>query len=116
VNLKIAKKLSQKSDHTEFKHSCLIVKGGNILASGFNKGKIHAEINAIGRDVTATRFKGATLYSFRFSNRGLANSHPCNNCTKVIAKTGVQKIVYARVIDGIVFMEEMRRMSWTNLK
>lgn len=91
--LKKAKKLSNESNHEHYKHAVLIVKGGNIIASGRNWNKKHAEVNAIGRH-DPSRLKGSTLYSLRFNKGGLANSRPCNDCMYHIKKAQIKTIAF----------------------
>lgn len=96
MNEKIARNLASKSDHQHYKHSVLIVRGGKIIARGFNKGAKHAEINAIGTLAAKDHnyFRGADLYSFRFNRTGPANSRPCIMCEKVIRELGMRRMFY----------------------
>lgn len=93
---KIARKLAARSDHQHYKHSVLIVRGGKIIARGFNKGFKHAEINAIGTLALkhVDYFRGADLYSFRFNRTGPANSRPCQNCERKIRQLGMRRMFY----------------------
>lgn len=88
--LKIAKALSDKSDHREYKHSAIVVKGGNILSVGFNKGKKHAEIHALRHGP----YPKATLYSFRFTSSGYGNSKPCKKCWEVLRFSAIRDVIY----------------------
>lgn len=94
--MKIAMKIAKKSDHQHYKHSVLIVRGGKIIARGFNKGAKHAEISAIGvRNLRSPGyFRNASLYSFRFNRSGPANSRPCRNCERVLREVGIKTIYY----------------------
>lgn len=93
---KLAQSLAKKSDHQHYKHSVLIVRGGKIIARGFNKGAKHAELNAISNLALRNRdyFRGSDLYSFRFNRTGPANSRPCKNCERVIRSLGMRRIFY----------------------
>lgn len=93
---RILRKLASKSDHEHYKHACLIVRGSNIIAQGFNKGAKHAEISAIGvkHKKDSSYFHNSTLYSFRFNKSGPANSRPCQNCESLIRSLMIREIVY----------------------
>jgi deoxycytidylate deaminase len=94
------------ADHSDcqFRHGCVIVRGGKILAIGFNKRRntstldvfssytVHAEIDAISRTVDA---RSATVYVARINKRGYPMlSLPCPACVEVLTKKGIKKCVY----------------------
>ena len=98
--------LAAKSN-AEKRHGCIIVKGGSVLGTGFNKYtyvpwnaspehfnrcSIHAEIAAM-RQVK--RLKGSTVYVARINNQGKpCMSAPCSACQSALDKAGVKKVVY----------------------
>lgn len=90
------------------KHGAVIVKGGSVLSTGYNKDKnhpnnvseehikkycsIHAEVDALKKVNNA---KGATIYVARVNSFGQQLlSKPCNNCYKKIKNSGIKKIIY----------------------
>jgi deoxycytidylate deaminase len=90
------------------KHGAVIVKGGSVISTGYNKDKnhpnnvseehikkhcsIHAEVDAIKK---TNNTKGATIYVARVNSQGeQLISKPCNNCYKKIKQSGIKKIIY----------------------
>lgn len=90
------------------KHGSVIVKGGRVISTGYNKERnhptivssehiktdcsVHAEIDALkkARDVS-----GATVYIARVNRRGQArDSRPCKRCYNSLLSNGIKKIVY----------------------
>lgn len=104
--IKLAKKISNRSDHHSHKLACIIVRGSRIIGTGFNKlykkstksphayFSIHSEFAAVvnaGWDV-----KGATAYVFRQHKDGTyANARPCPSCYKfLVEECGIKNIIY----------------------
>lgn len=106
---RLAQSLAKKSDHQHYKHSVLIVRGGKIIARGFNKGAKHAEISAIGTLAAkhVDYFRGADLYSFRFNRTGPANSRPCVNCERKIRQLGMRRMFYFTNDSPSLFLRSM---------
>lgn len=90
------------------KHGAVIVKGGSVLATGFNKDRnhpnnvseehikdycsVHAEVDAMKK---AGATKGATIYVARVNSFGnQMMSRPCSRCYKKIKQSGIKKVVY----------------------
>lgn len=91
--IKTAFKFAQKSDHQQFKHAAIVLKGGAVLAFGFNHEKVHAEVNAL-KKLWPNKRKGTTVISLRFTKSGFGNSRPCPHCSKFMKENGVKKFVY----------------------
>lgn len=80
-----------------FKHGAVVVRGGRVLSIGYNKGKIHAEVDALKK---VSDPSGTTLYVVRIGHDGkLRLSRPCNNCLNYAINCGVKRIVYS-IADG----------------
>lgn len=85
-------------------HGAVAVKGGRVLAIGYNRLKnrpeithkygecsIHAEADVLSR-VTA---KKVTIYVARVNNSGNPTfSKPCDDCRELMISRGVRKVVY----------------------
>ena len=93
MNLNKFKSIAFKSDHRNYKHVAIVMKNGNILATGFNKGPIHAEVNALEKIWPKNR-KGTIVISLRFTNKGLASSMPCYKCRVYMQLNKVSKYQY----------------------
>jgi len=106
--LSVARYMATKSRSRQ-KHGAVIVKGGRVLGTGYNKDtnnpiivspehirthcSRHAEIEAI-RDAN-WNVRGATLYVARVNLQGIdRNSKPCIRCEVVIAETQIKKVIY----------------------
>jgi deoxycytidylate deaminase len=106
--LSVARYLASKS-YSRQKHGAVIVKGGSVIGTGFNKDRnhpdivspehikshcsVHAEVDAI-RDAK-WNVKGAVLYVARVNAQGKdRNSKPCDRCMVVIEETQIKKVIY----------------------
>jgi len=110
--LNLARRVSQQSAHDTFKHGAVLVKGGSVINTAFNKDQHkrfgnrfrnvkdcghathHAELGAIlGLDRSITT--GATMYVCRTNRMGeFRMSKPCAMCEEVLRFCGVKKVVY----------------------
>jgi deoxycytidylate deaminase len=108
--LSVARYLAKKSDSRQ-RHGAVIVKGGSVIGTGYNKDRnnpdvvspehikthcsVHAEIEAI-RDA-GWNVKGAVLYVARVNSQGKDRySKPCDRCMTVIEETQIKKVIYTR--------------------
>jgi deoxycytidylate deaminase len=106
--LSVARYLASKSDSRQ-RHGAVVVKGGSVIGTGFNKDRnhpdivspehikshcsVHAEVDAI-RDAK-WNVKGAVLYVARVNNQGKdRNSKPCDRCMVVIEEAQIKKVIY----------------------
>lgn len=120
----LAKRESEKSEHTKARIGAVIVKGNYVVSSGYNMYKthttqfkhnrltnyeppepcLHAEIHALIKsgyhDLT-----GAELFVYRERKKGgLALSRPCRACQDAISKSGIRH-VYFTMLDGFGYMK-----------
>jgi deoxycytidylate deaminase len=108
--LSVARYLASKSEARQ-KHGAVIVRGGSVVGTGFNKDRnhpdnvspehikthcsVHAEVEAI-RDA-GWNVRGAVLYVARINNHGEDRySKPCDRCNVVIEETQIKKVIYTR--------------------
>jgi deoxycytidylate deaminase len=106
--LSVARYMATKSMSRQ-RHGAILVKGGRVIGTGFNKDRnhpdrvspehikthcsVHAEIDAI-RDAS-WNVKGAILYIARVNTKGEDRySKPCNRCEVVITETQIKKVIY----------------------
>lgn len=106
--LSVARYLASKSESKQ-KHGAIVVKGGSVLGTGYNKDRnhpdnvspehikthcsVHAEVEAI-RDA-GWNVKGAVLYVARVNRFGEDRySKPCDRCEVVIFETQIKKVIY----------------------
>ena len=110
--LRLAKRISQQSQHDHFRHGAVLVKGGAVLNASCNKDQykkfgnrfrdthnyghatLHAELGCIlglSRSVT----EGSTMYVVRTNRAGsFRMSKPCDMCESALRYCGVKKVVY----------------------
>lgn len=91
-------------------HGCVVVKGGRVLGTGWNKNRnspsivspehiktdcsFHAEEVAI-RDAGEDNIRGAVIYVARVNKYGNdRNSKPCPRCSFLINRVGIKRVVY----------------------
>ena len=106
--LSVARYLAKKSSARNT-HGALVVKGGRVLGSGFNKNRNHPTIVSPEHIKTECSFhaeevaireagdnaKGAILYVARVNKHGAdRNSKPCHVCSKLIRRSGIKKVIY----------------------
>lgn len=91
----LGKRLATKSEK-KFRHSALVLKGGALISSGYNKDARHAEIHGLRAIWHKTNYyRGATLISIRIKKNGsYGHSRPCINCMGTIIDRGISKIIF----------------------
>jgi len=110
--MRIAAKEAKKSNHKQHRHGAVIVKGGNILSTGYNQLRpsnviktktLHAEAHAILRILNQRRHHelvGSTMYVSRWTRGGiLSQSRPCSDCCNLMRSVGIYDCVFT-TIDG----------------
>lgn len=104
--IRLASRLAENSD-CHHRHGAVIVKGGRVMATGFNRWRqpienvsnfnpdwssIHAEESALSK---AGDLKGATMIIVRINRRGEhRTSKPCDKCMERIERAGIKAITY----------------------
>lgn len=106
--LSVARYLAAKSSARNM-HGAVIVKGGRVLGTGWNKNRnhptvvspehiktdcsVHAEEVAI-RDA-GENVKGAVIYVARVNKHGHdRQSQPCSKCQALIDSLGIKRVVF----------------------
>lgn len=106
--LSVARYFSTKSNARNM-HGAVIVKGGRVLGTGYNRNRnhpkivspehiktkcsIHAEESAI-KDANYD-VRGAIIYVARVSKNGEdRDSKPCARCSELIKEYGIKRIIY----------------------
>ncbi|MBX0320317.1 deoxycytidylate deaminase [Shouchella clausii] len=120
--LQLAELTSKRSTCQRLKVGAVIVKNNRILSTGYNgsiKGHehcidvgclkndegrcircIHAEANAL--LFAKTDLEGAVIY---------VTHYPCENCSKLIAQSGIKKIVYKNEYENTYSREFLRDLE-----
>ncbi len=116
--MKVAKSVSETSEHHKTHIGAVVVQSHNILSVGVNTLKshpiqarynhyrdfptetirhcLHAEMGAVLRaERLSENLSSATLYIYRENKKGkLAMCRPCPACMKKIKEVGIRKLVY----------------------
>lgn len=113
--LSVAKYFAEKSQSRQ-RHGAVVVKGGRVVGTGYNKDKNsplgvspehikthcsrHAEVEAI-RDAGFS-VEGGILYVARVNRQGQGrNSKPCKYCQAVISATKIKRVIYTEGEDNV---------------
>lgn len=108
---KLCEKLSYKSNHSQHRLGCVIVKKNRIVGLGFNSNKtsphspdkfktIHAEFDAI-CGISPNDLKDSTAYILRIRKDGsYGMSKPCETCLLILKHCGVERICYTTQAGG----------------
>ena len=105
--IRLAQKLAEKSNFINYRMSCVVVKGGRVIATGINRLKsglvkhpayrekaIHAELDAV-LMIDPEKLRGATVYVAGISKTGnLLKSAPCPICQKLLQEYGIRCVVF----------------------
>ncbi len=112
--MKICSILARESNHPKHKLGCVIVKGGRIVSSGFNRINVHNSrhnyrryVCSIHAEQAAIRpnssYDGASLYVARIGRAGnYLLSKPCEHCLNLIKSVGIRKIFYTDSNGSII--------------
>ena len=110
--LKVAKNVATNSNYGKLRHGALLVKGGSIINTAFNKDKFssfgerfrdsdygpathHAELSCI-TGISRSKTKGASVFVVRVNRHGeLRLSKPCSMCHDALKFAGVKKVYYS---------------------
>ena len=119
----IARNAAFNSDYGKIRHGAILVKGGSIINSCFNKDKfcsfgskfrdpsrghatVHAELGCIlgiPRNITT----GSDIYVCRINRRGeFRNSKPCAMCHEALKYVGIKRVYYTGD-EGVVEMYKL---------
>lgn len=107
-----AKRTAEESTFPDYRHGALLVRGGSILNSAYNKNSRigwanrfrskacghathHAELGAI-LGVDRTKTSGSDIYVVRIGRTGeLKMSKPCQMCQQVLTHMGIKRVYYS---------------------
>ena len=98
--LRLARRTCEESN-CETAMSATIVRGGSVVAVGYNRkgfraGSLHAEMDALRQLRYQKRgAKGATVFVARFRHDGsFGNAKPCLNCLEHLSSHGVKDVMW----------------------
>lgn len=92
--VRMAAKIALRSDHKNFRHGAIVMKGGAIIALGHNKATEHAEVNAL-KKLHPNQRRGCKIVSIRVTKTGkLAMAKPCPECEQYLRDNGVKTVIW----------------------
>jgi tRNA(Arg) A34 adenosine deaminase TadA len=101
----LARKMSYKSDHADYRLGAVVVKKNKILGVGYNRNKthtksphpyrhLHAEIDAL-LGISHDDLRNAEMYVWRHIKNGeRAMAKPCASCMQAIRVARIRKLYY----------------------
>lgn len=101
----LAKKMSHKSDHADYRIGAVVVKKNKILGLGYNRNKthtksphkyrhLHAEIDAM-LGISIDDLRNAEIYVWRQTKNGVpALAKPCLSCMQAIKISRLKMVHY----------------------
>lgn len=102
--------IASKSDHPDYRHAAIVVRGGAQISIGYNHGWRHAEVVALG-PLWPSKRVGSRVWSLRFTKTGrLAMAKPCPSCEEFMRRAGV-RVVYFSNRDGEIEVMKLRRAA-----
>lgn len=97
---KLLSRIAKKSPKRE-RHASIVMRGGAVLAHGFNHDGRHAEVAALSKLWPSER-RGTTVISFRLTPAGAEGiAFPCEKCQQFIRAAGVKKVVFSSNGEGM---------------
>ena len=97
-HIALAAHLATRSTHRQHHHAAIVLRGGAIVATGYNHGDRHAEAVAIGKLWPSKRI-GCVVWSSRFTRRGdLALAKPCKRCERALRIAGIRCVHYSTAL------------------
>lgn len=101
---RIALRVARKSDHKLFKHVAIVVRGGAIVAVGYNHATTHAEVAALNKLWPSER-RGTRVWSMRMNRSGhFRMARPCPNCMRYLKESGVKMVYYTDRVGDILWV------------
>lgn len=87
------RRIASRSTHPMHKHATIVLKGGAVLATGYNHEGRHSEVVALSK-LWPSKRRGTTIINLRIKPSGeIGNSSPCPECLAFLRKNGVRKIL-----------------------
>lgn len=91
----LLKRIAERSDHKQFKHATIVIKGGAVISFGANVGNRHSEVVALGK-LWPSKRRGCSILNIRVRKDGsYGRSRPCELCLIYLKKNGVIRINYS---------------------
>ncbi len=91
---KLLLKALVRSEHRQYRHVTLVLKGGAVLAHGYNRGHRHSEVNALSH-LWPNKRKGVSILNVMFRKNGeMGIARPCEGCWAYLKEQGVVKVTY----------------------
>jgi deoxycytidylate deaminase len=111
----LARKLASKAKHGFAYHAVIIVRGGAVIATGYNHGECHAEINAMSK-IWPNKRAGVKVWSVRITPGGrYGMALPCKWCMEFLIECGAKVVYYSTPEQKIESIKLERKRNSRNL-
>lgn len=101
MNLNQLTRIAKMSPHAKYQHCSIILAGNRLIAYGYNRKDLHAEIVAINRlnawmRVSGKRPRNMHMINFMVKRKTgkIGNSRPCWRCNLKIYEAKIRYITY----------------------
>lgn len=93
---RILVRLAENACEKQHRHAAIVLRGGCIIARGYNHDRYHAEVAALGSLWPSER-RGTRVVTLRVrrDNGKVGMAKPCENCMRYMRANGVKSIVYS---------------------
>lgn len=90
--ISLALRTAAKSPHPHHRHASVVLKGGAVLATGYNHDERHSEVVALSK-LWPSKRRGTVVLNLRLTNAGsVALARPCVECAEFLRRSGVQYV------------------------
>ncbi len=118
--MRLALKQAHQAPHDKWRVGAVLVKGGSLISTGFNRYRNNPAIVQID-DVSyhaeevclmkAGDPRGATIYVARVTKSGVTGmAKPCEKCQELLLEHGVRSVVYTTT-DGVVKLRSIYHLD-----
>lgn len=92
MTLRLARRVAERSTHPHHRHASIVLRGGAVVATGYNHDDRHAEIVALSK-LWPSKRKGTTVMNLRLTNAGTVGlAKPCGECLAFLLESGVESV------------------------
>lgn len=103
--LKACVKAAHRSNHRQHHMGAALMKGGALIAVGWNTDHIHTEHAALNR-AWRSGTEGCTLFVVRIRKDGSwGMAKPCQLCTERLIVAGIKKVVYSNITGELTALK-----------
>lgn len=115
----LAQRIARKSTHYQHRVSCVVYRGKEVIAVGFNQLKthtqspdpwhtVHAEFASLW-GLSKDDLKKAKIFVYRETVTGhIGLARPCEHCERMIRSLGIRKVYYSVDRDTVAMVDYLK--------